>query len=133
METTTNTSADTYFVESSATGTRFNGSQIFTPIAEDDTYATDEDVALTIAAPGILTNDHDPDAMEPLTVELVRGTGRGTLILSPDGGFEYTPDPDYFGLDFFTYRVFDGALYSNTDFIKGCYKYGPGCHSLPFA
>jgi large repetitive protein len=31
------------------------------PTADDDTYSTTEDTALTVAAPGVLGNDNDPD------------------------------------------------------------------------
>ena len=48
------------------------------PIAADDAYTTTEDTALTVAAPGVLGNDSDPDG-DPLTAVLVdraRATAR---------------------------------------------------------
>src|SRR6266850_4491371 len=61
---------------------------------------------------GILGNDSDVDTEWPTAV-LVSDPAHGTLALNPDGTFTYTPDADFSGADFFTYRAFDGALSSN--------------------
>jgi hypothetical protein len=82
------------------------------PVAQDDTYTTNEDTPLVVAKPGILGNDYDVDG-DPLTAVLVSGPAHGTLALNPDGSFTYTPNPNFYGTDTFTYRAFDGALYSN--------------------
>src|SRR5690606_16945031 len=37
----------------------------------------------------------------------------GSLGLTSIGAFRYIPNPDFNGVDTFTYRVFDGELYSN--------------------
>jgi VCBS repeat-containing protein len=84
-----------------------------TPLAAADVYATTEDTPLTVPGPGVLANDSDPDG-DALAAELVTGPAHGTLALSPDGGFTYTPDPEFAGTDGFTYRVSDGALASHT-------------------
>ena len=60
------------------------------PDAQDDTYTTDEDVALTIAMPGVLLNDTDVDST--LTAVLATGPANGTLLLNADGSFTYTPN-----------------------------------------
>ena len=44
------------------------------PTAGDDAYATDEDLPLSIAAAGVLTNDGDEDGT-PITAVLVAGPG----------------------------------------------------------
>ncbi|TLM73962.1 MAG: tandem-95 repeat protein, partial [Actinobacteria bacterium] len=82
------------------------------PVAVDDAYSTDEDTALTVAAPGVLGNDTDIDG-DPLTAVLVLGPTHGTLTLNGDGSFTYTPDADYNGPDSFTYQADDGADLSN--------------------
>jgi len=82
------------------------------PVAQDDTYTTNEDTPLVVAKPGVLGNDYDVDG-DPLTAVLVSGPAHGTLTLNPDGSFTYTPNPKFYGTDTFTYRVFDGELYSN--------------------
>jgi len=83
------------------------------PAAVDDTYATDEAVALSVNAPGVLGNDDDPDG-DTLTAVLVDGASHGTLTLNPDGSFVYTPDANFAGTDSFTYRASDGELESAT-------------------
>ena len=78
------------------------------PDAQDDTYTTDEDVALTIAMPGLLANDTDVDSA--LTAILETGPANGTLVLNADGSFTYTPNLNFNGTDSFTYRASDGPL-----------------------
>ena len=79
------------------------------PVALDDAYTTDEGVALTIAAPGVLTNDTDVDTAT-LTAELIPETepANGALVLNADGSFTYTPNAGFTGTDFFDYTVSDG-------------------------
>ncbi len=82
------------------------------PIAADAAYTTAEDTVLTVAAPGVLGNDSDPDG-NPLTAVLVTGPSHGSLTLNANGSFSYTPAADYHGSDSFTYRASDGTLTSN--------------------
>ncbi|MEW5928318.1 MAG: Ig-like domain-containing protein [Gemmatimonadota bacterium] len=82
------------------------------PTAVDDAYSTDEDVALNVAAPGVLANDTDPEG-NPLTAVLVTGPAHGTLTLNADGSFTYTPAANYNGPDQFTYKANDGTADSN--------------------
>jgi VCBS repeat-containing protein len=82
------------------------------PIANADSYTTDEDTPLNIAAPGVLANDTDGNN-DTLTAALVSGTTNGMLSLNPDGSFTYTPAPNYNGSDSFTYKASDGAADSN--------------------
>jgi hypothetical protein len=72
------------------------------PVANNDAYTTLEDVRLTIPAAGILTNDTDVDA-QALTAVLVSNVTHGSLSLSTNGGFTYTPNTNYNGSDSFTY------------------------------
>jgi len=81
------------------------------PVATDDAYSTAEDTALTVAAPGALGNDSDPDH-NPLSAVLVSGPSHGTLTLNPDGSFTYTPTTNHTGSDSFTYQASDGTLAS---------------------
>jgi VCBS repeat-containing protein len=82
------------------------------PVAADDSYATNEDTPLTIAAPGVLANDSDPDG-DPLTAVLVSSPAHGSLSLKPDGSFSYTPAANFNGGDSFTYQANDGRADSN--------------------
>lgn len=82
------------------------------PVANNDAYSTNEDIALTVPAPGVLGNDNDVDG-DTLTAILVSGPSRGTLTLNADGSFAYTPDVNYNGTDSFTYKANDGKADSN--------------------
>ncbi|OGO39459.1 MAG: hypothetical protein A2W35_18405 [Chloroflexi bacterium RBG_16_57_11] len=83
------------------------------PLAADDNYVTDEDTALTVPAPGVLSNDSDPDNI-PLTSLLVDPPAHGSAALSPDGSFTYIPNANFNGSDSFTYVADNGVAQSNT-------------------
>jgi outer membrane protein assembly factor BamB len=87
------------------------------PIGNDDTYQTPEDTILSIAAPGILSNDINPNgSIEQLTVIGVTNPLHGELNLKTNGSFKYTPDDDYNGVDTWSYVAFDG-IYSSNDTV----------------
>jgi hypothetical protein len=79
------------------------------PTAVDDAYTTDEDLPLTVPAPGVLANDSDPDSGDTRTALPVSGPANGTLSLNSDGSFSYTPNPNFFGTDSFRYQAKDAA------------------------
>lgn len=81
------------------------------PIARDDAYTAAEDAPLTVATPGVLANDSDPDG-DTLTAILATGPSHGTLALNPNGSFGYTPNADFNGIDSFTYQANDGVTNS---------------------
>jgi VCBS repeat-containing protein len=81
------------------------------PAGAPDAYATAAGAALVVPGPGVLQNDTDPDG-DPLTAVLATGASHGTVTMSGDGSFTYTPDPGFAGTDSFTYRVSDGRLTS---------------------
>jgi VCBS repeat-containing protein len=87
--------------------------QAFAPEADPDNYETTKNTPLTIAAGfGVLAGDFDANN-DPLTAALVAGTTHGTLVLSGNGSFTYTPATGYYGYDSFTYRANDGTANSN--------------------
>ena len=79
------------------------------PTAVGESFTTAEDTPLTIAVPGVLTNDGDVDG-DTLSAVLVSGPGNGTLGLNADGSFTYTPNADFTGSDSFTYEAQDPSL-----------------------
>jgi VCBS repeat-containing protein len=81
------------------------------PVALPDSASTNEDQAVTVAAPGVLANDTDLDG-DALTASLVTGPTHGTLSLNTNGRFTYTPAANYNGPDAFTYRASDGTASS---------------------
>jgi Ca2+-binding RTX toxin-like protein len=87
------------------------------PTAVDDAYATAAGTPLSVAAPGVLANDTDPDE-DALTAALASGPAHGTVSLASDGSFSYTPAEDFSGLDAFTYRASDGELLSDPATVR---------------
>ena len=83
------------------------------PVAANDSYNTNRNATLTIAAPGILANDSDAEG-DSLAAVLVNSTSNGTLTLNADGSFTYVPNSNYVGTDSFTYKANDGIDDSNT-------------------
>jgi|GEM_PF-5165592 len=82
------------------------------PVANPDSYHTNEDNSLTIPAPGMLGNDNDPEN-DPLTVVKQTEPSHGNVTVNSNGGFTYIPRINYYGSDLFTYQAYDGSLYSN--------------------
>lgn len=80
------------------------------PTAEDDVYTFVEDATgfegFVLARQGVLVNDTDADG-DALTAKLVEDVQHGRLKLLSDGSFSYTPTPDFFGTDSFTYTAYD--------------------------
>ena len=84
------------------------------PVAIVDSFSTDEDTTLSVAAAdGVLKNDSDVDSTT-LKAILAVGPSHGTLTLNDDGSFTYAPVLNFNGTDSFTYKAQDGALDSNT-------------------
>ena len=87
------------------------------PTATDDTYTVNEDTALQITAPGVLSNDSDPDG-DVLSAVLVGGPAHGSVTLDPAGSFIYRPNTNFNGVDSFIYRANDGILNSGTATVR---------------
>src|SRR5439155_630217 len=68
------------------------------PVANNDSYGVNKNGSLTVGAPGVLSNDLDLDG-NPMSAVVVGTTTHGTLNLSTNGGFTYTPSSNYFGAD----------------------------------
>lgn len=76
------------------------------PVAEDDSFDTDEDVQLS---GNILTNDTDPDGDTLSVVEQTVATAAGgTVLFFSSGNFTYDSAANFFGQDSFTYTIDDG-------------------------
>ena len=79
------------------------------PVAIGDTFSLAEG---TSVAGNVLTNDTDSDR-DSLTATLGAGAGHGSVDLSSDGSFTYTPNAGFNGADAFTYSASDGVATSN--------------------
>ena len=77
------------------------------PVAQDDSVNAVEDAGSVSG--NVLANDLDVDG-DVLTINTtpVAGPTSGSLSLSSDGTFTYTPNSNFSGTDSFTYEVFDG-------------------------
>ncbi len=81
------------------------------PVASNDNYTTQKNLAMTIDAPGVLGNDTDANG-DALTARNGSVASSGTVTLNTNGSFSYTPATDFTGEATFTYQAYDGALYS---------------------
>ena len=89
------------------------------PVAVADSYTTSEETPLVVAAPGVLGNDGDVDLPpNPLAAILDGGPVAGSLDLSADGSFAYTPTLDYNGVITFAYTVSDGLAFSEAAVVS---------------
>ncbi len=107
----------TYRASDGTTGTlavvsiRVGGENV-RPVAVNDSFRVEAGGGITVdAVAGVLANDSDANN-DPLTASLFRGPQHGTLLLNPDGSFQYTPATGFTGLDSFLYRANDGELSS---------------------
>src|SRR6185295_13958098 len=87
------------------------------PNATNDSYTTFVNTTLTVAAPGVLANDADPDG-EALTAVKQTNPGHGTVTLNANGSFTYIPATNYLGADSFTYKAYDGSKYSGVTTVS---------------
>jgi Bacterial Ig domain/Dockerin type I domain/GEVED domain len=94
------------------------------PTAVNDTYGFNEDTTLTTTDPtgtlspgfliddGVAANDQDPEG-GPFGVTLLSLPAHSSIFdLASNGLLTYRAQPDFFGIDTFTYRVNDGVLNS---------------------
>jgi hypothetical protein len=78
------------------------------PVANPDEGRT----LVNVPVSGSLVNndgDLDGGTISVNTVP-VSGTSNGTVVINPDGTYEYTPNPGYVGTDKFQYEICDNSL-----------------------
>jgi subtilisin-like proprotein convertase family protein len=78
------------------------------PNAAPDSFQAQAGTPLTVAGPGVLGNDRDPDG-DALTAVLAGQPKQGSVTLQPDGGFTYVAKKKAKGADRFTYLAQDGT------------------------
>ena len=83
------------------------------PQARGDVYFTSAGSRLDVADTqrGLASNDVDVDSAE-LTTALVTQPAHGTIVVATDGTFQYDPEPEFIGVDSFTYETSDGSATS---------------------
>jgi hypothetical protein len=87
-------------------------SYVLLPQALNDLFTVAANSNLNVPAPGVLANDSDPAGMANDKAELVTNPAHGSLVLANNGGFSYLPDPNFSGMDFFSYRINNGQVVS---------------------
>ena len=75
-----------------------------------------DNVKAELTAPGVLANDTDAEG-DALTAVLVSGPAHGDLSFNADGTFDYAPHANFNGSDSFTYKAFDGELFSDPSVV----------------
>lgn len=79
------------------------------PRAADDTVSCVRDESVAV---DVLANDADADG-DALWATIVTRPEHGTLTQDVNGALSYAPVAGYLGSDSFTYRAYDGELYSS--------------------
>jgi gliding motility-associated-like protein len=78
------------------------------PVGQNDSFVMNEDTDLDCGC--LLINDHDPDGDNIVALH-DQAPAHGT-VTDQGGFFIYTPDPDFYGTDSFTYFANDGTVNS---------------------
>jgi len=81
-----------------------------------DNYSVNQNQTLNVSAPGVLANDTSAFG-QTLTSVPVLNPGNGVLNLNPNGGFTYTPNPNFSGTDRFIYQANDGQTNIGTAWV----------------
>ncbi|MHC4299583.1 MAG: Ig-like domain-containing protein [Planctomycetota bacterium] len=84
------------------------------PKAHDDAFVTQEDTPATI---DVLANDTEVDN-ELLKISAVSKGAGGSAVINPTGTLTYTPNPDFYGADTFTYTVTDREGMTDTATVR---------------
>jgi len=79
-----------------------------TSLSGDDSFNVNQNATLSVPAPGVLGSDFDVFGSN-LDATLVSGPSYGSLTLTNNGGFVYTPSNNFVGVDAFTYQPQDGT------------------------
>jgi hypothetical protein len=83
------------------------------PVAANDFYTLDEYTVLW--GYDVHYNDVDVETSSyDLVASLITPTTNGSLYLASNGDVTYTPNPNFYGEDSFTYRTYDSMAESET-------------------
>src|SRR5207245_4116250 len=105
-----------YSPEATVTITVLGGNE--SPVALNDAYRVTSGGTLTVlAAKGVLANDHGQP--RHLVLPVLSSVQHGTLTpnVNGDGGFTYTPNAGFTGVDSFLYQASDGTNASNVAMV----------------
>ncbi|TPG65605.1 T9SS C-terminal target domain-containing protein [Hymenobacter nivis] len=84
------------------------------------TYSDNNSLAVnTSVNASVILNDDNPDASISFTATVVTQPTHGAVTLNADGGYVYTPNPNYVGKDSFTYQI------CQTNTVPACSNVSP--------
>lgn len=86
--------------------------------ARNDSYSTPFQTPLGVAAPGVLANDGTSQGTLTAVTSLASPPSHGTVTLSPNGAFTYTPAANFIGTDSFGYYAEAAGLRSNVGTVS---------------
>jgi hypothetical protein len=98
---------------------------IVSTLVVNDSYSMSAIVPLVVGAPGVLGNDTEVFGTN-LTAALVSGPANGVLTLNTNGGFTYTANSGFNGIDTFAYEAVDGGNVLGTATVSIVVSGGPG-------
>ncbi len=80
------------------------------PVVFDQNFTVNQNQNVSVDIPGLLTDAYDLDPEDLVTVvQISTLPTHGTVeLFSVNGSFQYTPNPDYFGDDWFGFVATDG-------------------------
>jgi hypothetical protein len=84
------------------------------PVAINDEVTTDEGVAITV---DVQVNDSDPDG-GTLATSIIDGPNNGSGLVINGESILYTPNPNFFGDDTISYKIFD--IFTDCDTCADC-------------
>ena len=96
------------------------------PVAVDDDVSTNEDTGITIQVLADNGNGTDTNLDLPLTIRVTVNPANGNVVpgvvnlnaFPLIANFTYTPDPDWFGTDTFTYEIEDAEFETDTALVS---------------
>ncbi|GAA4415460.1 hypothetical protein GCM10023187_45950 [Nibrella viscosa] len=102
------------------------------PLGTNDIFGVIQNTTRTVAAPGFLVNDVDPDGDAISATTLVDDVDHGTLTAFPNGSFTYTPSAGFTGTDSFQYRMQDSKGNASDPITVTLVVIGPGVLPIGF-
>ena len=88
-----------------------------TPVGSADEFAIEEGKTLTVDAPGLMTNDFDPNGDEIIVSNFFPPTNGSLTSIITNGSFIYVPNDGFTGTDQFQYSLLD-AEGNYSDMVK---------------
>ncbi|MDP8211617.1 MAG: tandem-95 repeat protein, partial [Candidatus Stygibacter australis] len=108
------------FVDNDVIGSYDDTFLLTIPYVIDDLYGAYEDsILIILPESGVLINDYiHQDYINEFWVVLDQDVSHGVLTFNDDGSFDYMPELNYFGSDFFQYYATDGVYVTSNALVE---------------